>query len=112
FFRMKMSAKSNIRLFYRTSVNAPSVNQLQNVIDVSNPLLLTTGNAQLDQQFQHTFGGRYTFTNTRLGQSFFANFFVQKTDDFVTNAIYTAYSDSVLAPGVILYRGSQLTKPI
>ena len=112
FFRAKISAKSNIRLFYRTSVNAPSVNQLQNVIDISNPLLVSTGNEQLDQQYQHTLGGRYTFTNTRLGQSFFANIFLQKTDDYVTNAIYTAYSDSVLAPGVILYRGSQLTKPV
>lgn len=112
FWRAKLSAKSNIRLFYRTSVNAPSVNQLQNVIDISNPLLLSTGNEQLKQQFQHTLGGRYTFTNTKLGQSFFANFFLQKTDDYVTNAIFTAYSDSVIAPGVVLYRGSQLTKPV
>ncbi len=112
FFRMKLSAKSNIRLFYRTSVDPPSVNQLQNVINITNPLRVSTGNAELDQEYTHRFGGRYTFTNTRLGQSFFANVFAQMTNDYVTNAIYTAFQDSVLAPGIILYRGSQLTKPV
>lgn len=112
FFRMKLSAKSNIRLFYRTSVDPPSVNQLQNVINITNPLRVSTGNPELDQEYTHRFGGRYTFTNTRLGQSFFANVFAQMTNDYVTNAIYTAFQDSVLAPGIILYRGSQLTKPV
>lgn len=112
FLRMKLSAKSNIRLFYRTSVDPPSVNQLQNVINITNPLRVSTGNAELDQEYTHRFGGRYTFTNTRLGQSFFANVFAQMTNDYVTNAIYTAFQDSVLAPGIILYRGSQLTKPV
>ncbi len=112
FYRAKISARSNLRLFYRTSVNAPSVNQLQNVIDITNPLQVSMGNEQLDQQYQHTLGGNWTYTNTKVGQTFVANVFVQKTDDFVTNAVYTASRDSVIAPGVILYRGSQLTKPV
>src|SRR5690606_9174515 len=82
------------------------------VINITNPLRVSTGNAELDQEYTHRFGGRYTFTNTRLGQSFFANVFAQMTNDYVTNAIYTAFQDSVLAPGIILYRGSQLTKPV
>lgn len=111
-WRTKISARSSIRIFYRTSVSAPSVNQLQNVIDNTNPLLVSTGNPDLDQQYSHTLATRYTYTNTQKGQSFFANIFLQKTADYVTNAIFTAYQDSVLAPGVILYRGSQLTKPV
>lgn len=111
-WRTKISARSSIRIFYRTSVSAPSVNQLQNVIDNTNPLLVSTGNPALDQQYSHTLATRYTYTNTQKGQSFFANIFLQKTSDYVTNAIYTAYQDSVLAPGVTLYRGSQLTKPV
>ena len=34
--RFKLSAKSNLRFFYRTSTNPPSVTQLQNVINNSN----------------------------------------------------------------------------
>ena len=110
--RRKLSARSNIRVFYRASVNAPSVNQLQSVIDISNPLRLTTGNSELDQQYTHFVSARYVFTNTQKGQSFFANFFVQKVNDYVATATYTALTDSTLAPGIILYRGSQLTKPV
>jgi uncharacterized membrane protein YgcG len=111
-FRRKLSARSNIRLFYRASVNAPSVNQLQNVIDNSNQLRMSTGNPALDQQYTHFVSARYIFTNTQKGQSFFANVFVQKANDYVANATYTAAADSVLAPGITLYKGSQLTKPI
>ncbi|RYF86201.1 MAG: hypothetical protein EON98_04370, partial [Chitinophagaceae bacterium] len=34
--RYKLSTRSNVRLFYRTNVNEPSVTQLQGVIDISN----------------------------------------------------------------------------
>ena len=112
-WRKKISPRSSVRLFYRSNVNAPSINQLQNVIDNSNPLYINAGNPELDQQYTHTLNGRYTFTNTQLGQSFFANFFLQKTNDYVANALYTAIlGDSVLAPDIILYRGSQLSKPV
>lgn len=112
-WRKKISPRSSIRVFYRTSVNPPSIDQLQNVIDNSNPLYLTAGNPELDQQYTHTLATRYTFTNTQLGQSFFANVFLQKTSDYVANALYTAVlGDSVLSPDIILYKGSQLTKPV
>jgi len=111
-FRRKLSARSNIRLFYRGSVNAPSVNQLQNVIDNSNQLRMSTGNPELDQQYTHTLSGRYTYTNTQKGQSLFANVFVQRANDYVANATYTAATDSLLAPGIVLYKGSQITKPV
>lgn len=111
-FRRKLSARSNIRLFYRGSVNAPSVNQLQNVIDNSNQLRMSTGNPGLDQQYTHILSGRYTYTNTQKGQSLFANVFVQRANDYVANATYTAATDSFLAPGIVLYKGSQITKPV
>ncbi len=110
--RRKLSPRSNIRIFYRGSVNAPSVTQLQNVIDNSNQLRMSTGNPQLNQQYMHVLSGRYTFTNTKLGQSFFANLFLQKANNYLANATYTASSDSVLVPGITLFKGSQLTKPV
>jgi uncharacterized membrane protein YgcG len=111
--RRKISTRSSIRLFYRGGVSAPSVNQLQNVIDNSNILYFTTGNPDLNQQYQHTLSARYTFTNTQLGQSLFANVFVQKTSDYITNAVFTAINgDSLIAPGIVLNEGSQLSKPV
>jgi len=109
---LPLSKKENIRLFYRANTNPPSVNQLQDVINNSNPLLITTGNPDLDQSYGHRIGGRYQFTDTKKSQSLFVNFFGSLTDNYVATATYTASKDSVLTPSVTLYRGSQLTKPI
>jgi hypothetical protein len=110
--RWKLGEKSNIRLFYRSGTNNPSVNQLQNVINYNNPLFITTGNPDLDQSVSNRLGGRYTYTNSRKGNSFFVNVFANQADGYITNATYTAFEDSVLTPTVTLYRGSQLSKPI
>jgi Outer membrane protein beta-barrel family/Carboxypeptidase regulatory-like domain len=111
-FRRKLSSRSSLNIFLRSSVTPPSVNQLQNVYNKNNPLLISVGNPDLKQQYTGSLVTRYTFTNTQKGESFFANLFVQKTNDYIANAVFIARSDSVLAPSVILYKGSQLTQPV
>ncbi len=108
----KLSARSSFRLFYRASTMTPSVNQLQDVVNSSNVLLLTTGNPTLNQQTSHYLSGRYTFANTQKGRSFFANIFLQASQDYITNATFRASQDSVIQHGVVLKQGSQLTKPV
>ena len=111
-FRKKISARSSIHVFLRTSVAPPSVNQLQNVYNKNNPLIVSIGNPDLKQQYTNSLVTRYTFTNTQKGQSFFANLFVQKTNDYISNAVFIARNDSVLAPSIVLFKGSQLTLPV
>ncbi|MCQ2215945.1 MAG: outer membrane beta-barrel protein [Bacteroidales bacterium] len=45
--------QSHGRFDYRTSTSAPSINQLQEVVDVSNLMQYTTGNKDLSQQYSH-----------------------------------------------------------
>jgi hypothetical protein len=111
-WRKKLTEKSSIRLMYRSGTNAPSIDQLQEVINNSNPLFLRTGNPELEQEYSHRLVARYTFTNSLKGQSFFANIFFQKTQDYTANATYIASEDSTLSNTVTLYKGSQLTKPV
>jgi hypothetical protein len=110
--RLKLTDKSNIRIFYRSSTNNPSVGQLQNVPNNPNALYITTGNPDLDQSVSNRLGGRYTYTNSRKGNSLFINLFATQTDNFITNATFTPDQDSVLTPSVILKQGAQLSKPI
>ncbi|TAL49519.1 MAG: TonB-dependent receptor, partial [Chitinophagaceae bacterium] len=72
---LPLSKKSNIRIFYRANTNPPSVTQLQDVINNNNPLLISTGNPDLKQQYGHRLGLRYQYTDTKKGYSFFANMF-------------------------------------
>jgi uncharacterized membrane protein YgcG len=107
----KIDAKNSIRVMYRSNTNAPSVNQLQDVINNTNPLFISTGNPGLKQQFSNVLSTRYTFTNTAKGKSFFANLFLQQNNNYIGNATYIAAADSVLNSSVTLRRGSQLSKP-
>lgn len=112
FGRLKLSSKSNLRVMYRSSVSAPSVNQLQNVISTSSQLFLSTGNPDLNQQYTNNIMTRYTYTNSVKGQSLFANIYISTIQDYISNATWTASEDSVLSKTVTLKRGSQLTKPV
>ena len=111
-WRKKLSAKTQLRLNYRTSVNPPSINQLQNVINKTNPLRITTGNEFLDQSYTHTLFARLNFTNPVKGTSMFMNIFGQKTNNYVANATYTASADTVLKSGDTLRRGGQFIQPV
>ena len=111
-WRKKLSAVSNIRIFYRSSVNFPSVNQLQDVVDVSNPLRVTVGNPNLKQSNTQFLGGRYSYTNSKTSKSFFANLFVQSASNYISNATYIARADSLIQNGDTLKRGSQLSIPM
>jgi hypothetical protein len=61
----------SLRIYYRTSTVAPSVTQLQQVVNNSNPLLLSTGNPDLVQSYSHMLLARYSLTNPDQATSMF-----------------------------------------
>ena len=111
-WRKKFSAASNIRVFYRSSTNFPSVNQLQDVVNQSNQLVVSTGNAALKQSFTQFIATRYSYTNSKTSKSFFANLFLQTAGNYITNATFIPRTDSTIQNGIVLQKGSQLTKPV
>jgi Outer membrane protein beta-barrel family/CarboxypepD_reg-like domain len=110
-YRKKFSKKSNIRIFYRASVNFPSVNQLQDVVNLSSAIRASTGNADLKQSYTHFVGSRFTKTNVKTSKSFFAGIFLQTTRNFISNASYIPKTDSIIQNGKTLKKGSLLSKP-
>ncbi|UAY51946.1 outer membrane beta-barrel protein [Ferruginibacter albus] len=110
-WRKKVSAKANIRLFYRMSTSAPSISQLQNVINNANPLFVTTGNPDLKQQVGNTLSFRYTYSNTDKSNSFFANIYLQQYNNYIGNASTIATADSVYNNDTLYFKGAQITRP-
>jgi len=110
--RWTFTTDKNIRLSYRTRTSSPTVDQLQDVINNSNPVQLTTGDANLRQDFTHNFFMRYSAANVLASTSFFAMLMGQYTFDYVGNSVLIASTDTLVAPGVLLPRGGQLTKPV
>jgi len=111
-WRKKLSNYSNIRLFYRANTNFPSINQLQDVVNLNNPLSVSSGNPELKQSYTNFLNGRYTYTNTKTQHSFFANLFLQTASDYITSATYIAKADTTIQQNIVLKAGSQLTKPV
>jgi hypothetical protein len=111
-WRKKISNYSNIRLFYRAGTNFPSISQLQDVLNLSNPIRVSTGNPNLKQSNTNFLNARYTYTNTKNQNSFFANLFLQTANNYITTGTYIATVDTTLQQNVVLKAGSQLAKPV
>ena len=111
-WRKKLSAVSNIRVFYRASTSFPTVTQLQDVVNITNPLRVSIGNPLLKQSYTQFVAGRYSYTNTKTSQSFFANLFLQTAGNYISNATFIPSADSTIQNGILLQKGSQLTKPV
>ena len=110
--RLKINDKSNIRIMYRMNTNLPSVTQLQDVFDFTNLPFVTAGNPQLKQQQSQIVSTRYTFTNTKKGLLLSGNVFLQTASNYITNATFVPFRDSILNNSLVLKSGQQLTKPI
>ena len=109
-FRLRMGNQKNLRVIYRGSTTPPSVTQLQNVLDNSNPLQLTTGNPDLEQNFDNRLIIRYGSTNTEKSTVMFAMLSGQFTDNYISNSTWLPSRDTVLF-GHEVARGTQLTRP-
>jgi len=107
----RVRQNSQFRLQYRAFTRTPSINQLQNVIDNSNPLRLSSGNPDLGQQFSHNVNLRYNLTRVGQGQTFLVMGNVTVADNYIGQSTFTAQRDTLVADGVILRRGAQFTRP-
>lgn len=106
---IKFNSRKSMRLSLFSSSSAPSVSQLQNVIDNSNSLALSSGNPNLKAQISNAFNTRYTYTSLS-GQTFVAMIGVSNRMNYIGDSTFVASNDVALSDGITLYKGSQFTK--
>lgn len=108
----KFSPNTNIQVDYDTYTDEPQINQLQNVIDNTNPLQLRTGNPQLDQAYSNSLRLRFRSNNPDTDRNWFL--FAQSTlvDNYISNSSLIATEPTEIQDGIILEKGSQLNKPV
>jgi len=111
-FQYKFSPKKNLRINYRTSNNAPSIDQLQDVINNTNALQLSTGNPELKQDFQQNLNMRYSAVNTVKATSFFALLGANYSSNYIGNSTLIANQDTTVYNSVFLKKGSQIIRPV
>lgn len=111
-FRYNFSKTKSFRVGYRTNTSAPSVSQLQNVIDNSNPLFLSSGNSDLKQSFSHNFMGRLSLLNTETARNFFLFIRGNVVKDYIGTSTIIAQNDTLINNEVQLFKGGQYTRPV
>jgi len=109
--QFKFTRTHGLRINYRTNTNVPSITQLQNVVDNSNPLQLRTGNANLRQDYTHNLFARYNKINIVTGRSLFGFASGSYTAYYIGNSTVTAINDTTVGD-IFLARGAQLTQPV
>ena len=82
-----ITRSKNIKIYYRGRTNAPTVAQLQDVPDISNPLVIKTGNPSLKQEFVNNINFSYNAFAIRSQRYFSASLNVTFTGNKIVNSI-------------------------
>lgn len=106
------SREFNMRLRYQTSTNAPSINQLQDVINNQSTTNIRTGNADLDQEYRHQLNLSFNRVHRESGRNMNLSLNGTYSDNRVVNSTWIAAADTLVAPGIVLRQGGQFTRPV
>lgn len=110
--RWKISPEANIRSYLGARTSTPSADELQEAVNNSNPLLQSSGNPDLRQEYISAFVVRSSFNRLKTGTNF--NFFIyaRNTRDKISTSTVIAQQDTTLSNGVELQEGAQFSRPV
>lgn len=109
--RYDVNRGKNLMFNYRANNNEPSVEQLQNVLDNSNPLQLNIGNPNLAQDSRHNLSLRYTLTDSESMSAFFILVNGIYTNNYIGYKTILAETKAITYRGIVLNPGTQLRTP-
>lgn len=112
YLKYDFSKQKSIRFFGRAYTNAPSISQLQEVVDNSSPLRLRTGNPELLQSLGYNLSLRYSATNPAKSTILYSYISGTINRNQITNSTLIATEDTYLNGGVLFPRGGQLVVPV
>ena len=110
-YTYRFTPGKNIRINYRSNNNAPTVDQLQEVVNNTNPLQLSIGNARLKQTWENNLSIRYSAVDAAKSTAFFFLAGGTLTQSYIGTQTIIATRDTLLPSGISLGKGSQLTMP-
>lgn len=111
-FRIGKNRMNSLYLHFRTSTSSPSVSQLQNVVDNSNPLQLSTGNPELIQQLNNSLFIRYGNFSRDFTKMFMTFISIRNSWNYIGQMSFLARNDTTINNTLILPAGGQVTMPV
>lgn len=109
----KFSNQTSLRVKLRSSTSNPSISELQEVIDSTNPLFVSSGNSSLQPTYSHSLSANFTHSNIRKGSTFMASVSADLQNDYIGSNVIIAQDENIsLDNGVELSQGAQYTEPV
>ncbi len=105
-----ISKTKSLHVDYQSQTNTPSVSQLQNVLDVSNPLLISSGNVALEPSYENSLMTRFSIRKPSKGRNFFIFLRGRYSSNYISNSTSIIANDTIINSTPI-NAGSQLTRP-
>lgn len=105
----KSNPMNRLRLTYNTSMNVPSIAQIQPVLDLSNPISLYRGNENLSNEYSHNLFFHYMKPNIVKGTFLIFVSNLNYTSNKIASYSFTAVND-ITIDNVALRRGMTYNK--
>ena len=81
--------QNSLRVFLMSSTDNPRIQQLNNILDISNMQYVSNGNENLNPAYSHRFNMHYNYTNLEKARTFMWMFSFQTTQDYLAQSMYT-----------------------
>lgn len=107
---IKFNPRVNLRTYISTNTTIPTIAQLSPVVDNSNPLQLTTGNPNLNQQSSIVIFSRLLAIHNNNRNTFFLMGYYSQTSNYISNITLLTRQDTIINNYNVL-KGTQILIP-
>lgn len=111
-YSLNLKNQKRINLNYMSRTTTPTIRDLQEVVDLSNPLYITTGNSELDQSRSHTLMALYSASNMKKGSHLSVHAMATTTNNTVGRRTIVAAKDTTINGVYFLPAGGQFSEPV
>jgi hypothetical protein len=113
YFNIQLNSKpmNRLRLTYNTSMNVPSISQIQPVVDLSNPVSIYKGNENLTNEYSHNLFFHYMKPNIVKGTFLIFVSNLNYTSNKIASYTFTAINDTTM-DNIGLRRGITYNKNV
>lgn len=107
--RIKFSQTSRLQLRYNTNSSLPSIDQLQPVLNNSNPNFINVGNSELKPNYSHTLNGNFNMWRGLSGFYVYSGFSATLMQDaFSTSTTFDYSTGSTISKSINVDRAGYL----
>ncbi len=111
-YSLNLKNQKRINLNYSSRTSTPSIRDLQEVVDLSNPLYISTGNSELEQSRSHSLVARYSKANVKKGTHLSIHATSSTTNNTIGRRTIVASQDTTINELYFLPAGGQFSEPV